>query len=65
MSEHLERDLRMISFALDPAYYTHRNIKGELDGIMGVYVDDAIIAGENPFLSHTDQSLKNVQVQAT
>ena len=61
ITRHIEQDLHMIPCALDPALYIHKKPDKSIDVIIGIYVDDSLIAGTDEFLKHTDKSLEKFE----
>ena len=56
VQRHITDDLKMTPTAGDPSLYLKRN-KGDIDGIMGNYIDDGALAGNEAFQRLTEKTL--------
>lgn len=58
---HTEQDLGMVSLTPDPALYIKRHPDGELSGLLGAYVDDVFMGGDERFQLLTKRMLLKFQ----
>ena len=57
-AHHIKSDLKMQSTAQDISFFFYKARK-KLKGLAGTYVDDALFAGDEDFIAHTDKTSEN------
>jgi Reverse transcriptase (RNA-dependent DNA polymerase) len=57
LGRHMRADLKMHPTAGDISMF-YRRVQDRLSGLAGTVVDDSLLAGDQPFLQHTDKSLQ-------